>query len=137
MNQDIKKEWIKALRSGKYKQTTAALKNKQGLCCLGVLCEIFSEEKDIPWSWEDEENDDASFIYETGILPVEVLDWAGLPREVPVGNFTHCNNQVIIPGRIHPDTGVEQISLTMLNDGCAGQSKHNFNEIADIIEKEL
>lgn len=32
--------WIKALRSGEYKQGTSLLKSKEGFCCLGVLCEI-------------------------------------------------------------------------------------------------
>lgn len=37
------KAWVKALRSGKFKQTEGVLKDKNGYCCLGVLCEL--EEK--------------------------------------------------------------------------------------------
>lgn len=33
-------KWIKALRSGKYKQTTGSLRDDKGHCCLGVLCAI-------------------------------------------------------------------------------------------------
>jgi hypothetical protein len=41
MNQVIKKKWVKALRSGKYKQGSINLRNtKGGYCCLGVLAEI-------------------------------------------------------------------------------------------------
>jgi hypothetical protein len=32
-------QWIDALRSGNFTQTTGALKNLKGHCCLGVLCE--------------------------------------------------------------------------------------------------
>lgn len=37
--QDIKK-WVRALRSGKYKQTKKTLQNDYGMCCLGVLCKL-------------------------------------------------------------------------------------------------
>ena len=40
MNKSIKKLWIKALRSGKFKQTTGVLCDKTGYCCLGVLRSI-------------------------------------------------------------------------------------------------
>ncbi len=45
MKRNIMYKWIKALKSGKYKQTTGELKNKNGYCCLGVLCEIKAKEQ--------------------------------------------------------------------------------------------
>ena len=40
MNETIAKKWVKALRSGKYKQAKAVLKySGGGYCCLGVLQE--------------------------------------------------------------------------------------------------
>lgn len=43
MNKDIKKQWVDALRSGKYKQGKTRLKTCHGeYCCLGVLCEILN-----------------------------------------------------------------------------------------------
>lgn len=38
------KKWLKALRSGKYRQTRGKLKGKVGHCCLGVACEIAKKE---------------------------------------------------------------------------------------------
>lgn len=35
------KKWVRALRSGKYKQTRLVLQDKQGYCCLGVACKTF------------------------------------------------------------------------------------------------
>lgn len=43
MDVKIKKQWIKALRSGKYKQTRGRLKGDGGFCCLGVLCDVLGE----------------------------------------------------------------------------------------------
>lgn len=35
------KTWIRALRSGKYRQAKGTLQNDSGHCCLGVACEVF------------------------------------------------------------------------------------------------
>lgn len=40
MNKQLRDKWIKALRSGKYKQTTGVLKSGDHYCCLGVLCKV-------------------------------------------------------------------------------------------------
>ena len=40
-------KWVKALRSGKYKQTREALQDKDGYCCLGVACKEFIISKDL------------------------------------------------------------------------------------------
>lgn len=40
MKKSIATKWVKALRSGKYKKTTHILKDNNGYCCLGVLCEV-------------------------------------------------------------------------------------------------
>jgi hypothetical protein len=45
MNPIVKKKWLNALRSGKFKQGQGALKNSEGHCCLGVLCEITGNSK--------------------------------------------------------------------------------------------
>lgn len=53
MDQDIKKKWVDALRSGDYDQVLGALKREQvlsetglGYCCLGVLCEVMGVENE-------------------------------------------------------------------------------------------
>jgi len=35
------RKWAKALRSGKYKQTTDIMQNDEGYCPLGVACDLF------------------------------------------------------------------------------------------------
>ena len=46
------KKWIKALRSGKYKQTKDTLCNdkRNSFCCLGVLCDVLK----IPYTVDDD-----------------------------------------------------------------------------------
>ena len=41
--------WIKALRSGKYKQTQGDLRNFHGYCCLGVYCDVQAKEGKGAW----------------------------------------------------------------------------------------
>ena len=54
MNQKIKERWVKALRSGKYKQGKGWLRKSSGpkkkseFCCLGVLCDLAVKSKIIP-----------------------------------------------------------------------------------------
>ena len=43
MNKQLRDEWVKALRSNKYNQTTGLLQDQDGHCCLGVLCEVASK----------------------------------------------------------------------------------------------
>lgn len=40
----IQTKWLEALESGNYKQGQGYLKNKDGYCCLGVLCEVMELE---------------------------------------------------------------------------------------------
>ncbi len=45
MKARLKSKWLKALRSGKFKQTEGELHNHEGYCCLGVLRAICTEPK--------------------------------------------------------------------------------------------
>ena len=38
MKKQLRDEWVKALRSGEFKQGTGRLQDGDAYCCLGVLC---------------------------------------------------------------------------------------------------
>lgn len=40
MDAELKAKWVKALRSGEFKQARGFLQKDGGYCCLGVLCLI-------------------------------------------------------------------------------------------------
>lgn len=40
MKKEIADKWVEALRSGRYKQCKSWLRDNDGFCCLGVLCDI-------------------------------------------------------------------------------------------------
>ena len=88
MKQNILQKWVRALRSGRYKQVQTKLKHTdhKGVtryCCLGVLCDLYSKEKGIKWKGD-------AYINRTGVLPTAVIRWAGLENSNP--KITRINN---------------------------------------------
>lgn len=121
MKPKIKKRWIEALRSGKYAQTKDVLRNEEGFCCLGVLCDVVKEDLGIDWD-PREQNDARQFAGDGGVLPVAVrrFVWDGdvLPtcQENPYINLEN--------GR--------RLQASALND----EMDYTFEEIADAIERD-
>jgi hypothetical protein len=118
MNQNIKTDWLSALRSGEFEQGKGYLKvrdpdtGKCELCCLGVLCELAIKAGVIP-ALEDRE--DGAFVYDEvsrAYLPVKVAVWAGIP-------------DTSMPGSV-------QEILSSLND-----SNDTFDATAEYIEENL
>lgn len=135
MKPEIKQEWVAELRSGDYIQGRGNLKTKRTFyddvtiehCCLGVLCDIAVKHDVIPeptvslYSYYYGSNQD------TAILPVEVVNWAGMDEEGPSGGL----EKVVPPKSI--DTIQDDIDcLTQAND-----NGYTFAEIADIIEEQF
>lgn len=112
MNPEIKTRWIAALRSGDYTQTRNALKNDEGYCCAGVLCELHRKEKNKRWIKNT--IGDLTYLHSAGSLPQPVELWAEL-----------SNITVMYEG--------DCVTVYVLNDHLG----LSFVEIADIIETQL
>jgi hypothetical protein len=115
----VKKAWIKALRSKKFKQGQGALRSHDNeYCCLGVLCTVFQEltgRTEWVTTWNDDyaltdtgEHDGLDFSPSTGVPPMLV-----------------CTAVGITPIAIH--------DLIDMND----EEGKTFAEIADYIEAKL
>lgn len=92
MNPEVKKEWVDALRSGNYSQTTGTLRDSSGYCCLGVLTQLYAEKfpeklvvKTGEYSFEyiTVNEDGTRSDPETSVLPHVVVEWAGLANNNP------------------------------------------------------
>ena len=133
MKEEIKARWLAALRSGKYKQGRGRLARKSDagedqFCCLGVLCELAVEDGVIDRIQGEEVESirygkkDERWLQETSYPPAAVLSWAGLDSRNPV-------------------VGEGGLSLSHYNDGFAMARTdirpRSFNEIADLIERDL
>ena len=129
MTPQVKENWVNALRSGEYQQGAGKLRNSDGFCCLGVLCDLYSQEPFTKgWVFHgafEEENtqptDYWKFDGEKEFLPKSVMEWAGLE--------TNCPEVAV-----EDDDARESIydSLANLND--AGYS---FDALSNIIEEQL
>jgi hypothetical protein len=113
MKKSIKKKWVTALRSGKYKQATGLLRVDDAFCCLGVLCNLHAQEHPLVAATQSSPE---LYLGEDRILPEEVRRWAGLKNsygaDVRIGwRFDGLTR--------HNDTG------------------NSFHAIADAIEAQL
>src|ERR1017187_7416410 len=116
MKKSIKKLWLSALRSGKYKQGHNQLKSGDHYCCLGVLCDLYAKKmKDDRVGFNGDVFTTQSGIEET-TLPFEVMQWSGIPDS---------------NGRT-PFKDSSPYSLADINDEGI-----SFSEIADVIEEKF
>lgn len=80
MNEKIKKSWIRALTSGKYKQGKGLLKKGEKFCCLGVLCDLHRKQtnKDERGKWIKSGQQSYYYFGADLALPSEVINWSGI-----------------------------------------------------------
>lgn len=75
--------WVRALRSGEFKQTKEKLRDDTGHCCLGVACEIFRRKTGCG-AWVDGEKFSVGMDTAEGCLPPGVVAWYGLEHRDPI-----------------------------------------------------
>jgi hypothetical protein len=124
VNTEIKTKWVKALRSGEYEQTKACLNDGVGMCCLGVLTDLYRQEKGGEWG-PSTLGSDMKILSgikgeETSVLPAEVTSWAEVDQRTV---------HIFAGPRDNLDLGRDWVSLANLNDEGL-----TFSQIADIIE---
>lgn len=111
MKKPTKKEiqkWVRALRSGKFEQTTGTLEDANGHCCLGVACKIFIPKNKLKLSH--------GFL--EGAVPVDYQIAAPSWLKKVNRSFNVLTRE----------------SLANLNDGTGSVEKFTFDEIAEQLE---
>ena len=119
MKTEIKRMWLKALRSGEYKQARRAMVSTLGgekrYCCLGVLADLY--EKDTGKKCRQ--------LNDEGEYPkAAVAKWAGIDLRKGFKGMV-CDPFVTVAG--------EKTTLSRLND----DEQKSFKQIANVIEKQL
>lgn len=146
MNEQIKQQWIGALTSGEYNQTTDCLNDGKGMCCLGVLTDLYRKEHGGEWklsinaakfgegryalSGPEMSELDANEITST---PMCVQVWADLEECIPQIPFMsrdtieHLKEE---SEKMPPEEfSIYNASVAAMNDGGL-----TFPQIADIIK---
>lgn len=79
MKKDKLDKWLNALRSGAFKNIAGALRNNEGYCAMGILCEISGLS-----NWEPQKDcTRLKYLGQDKYLPKEVAEWAGMsPEEI-------------------------------------------------------
>jgi hypothetical protein len=71
----LKAAWLEALSSGRYKQTDGQLRDGDGFCCLGVLCDVVH-----PGCLDEQGN--TPLEQGESLLPARIQEYSGLTRDV-------------------------------------------------------
>lgn len=125
MNPEIKARWLTKLRDPEARQTREDLKNDEGQCCLGLLCDIAVEDGiiDPPVAWSRGNVTVYAYAGSMQVPPAGIIDWAGLFGTYHFGDSKSDANQLID-----------------MNDGTLGRRNKDrltFPQIADMIERFL
>lgn len=133
MNPKVKKKWVEALRSEKYKQGRVYLKyydkkaHRTKHCCLGVLCDISKKSK-----WESRKSFKCKFYENTfDFLPYSVSKYASLKSK-----YKYCSNLVGIRLEIS-DPIFEKIDIAEIGIIMDGERKHVDTNLATLNDKDV
>ena len=120
MKPEIKKLWVKALRSGEYKQGHDALRpTPNTFCCLGVLCNLHAQAHP---KIAAKQKDPEQYLGKTYSLPDAVMKWSGIKDKM--------GDEVCIHG--------DYDRLANFNDGDTSRNrKVTFKTLANAIEEQL
>ena len=124
MNEEVKKLWVEALRSGKFVKGTGQLltvtaDGKKCHCALGVLCEVYLEQNPHSNFEFGRGGQDFGFIDEADVkkgpsfFNASVYHWAGVP--------------------VNSDFEVDDRAIWILND----RNNITFEDLAKAIEEQL
>ena len=141
MHPVVKQNWVKALRSGKYRQTDSVLRCEDSYCVLGVLTDLAVKDNVCSWSYLPRDPD-----YVKGVMGVEidydVVESEALPNTVRLwAELDDPNPEVYLSEG--PYTSLEEYpyktyngshmsTLSRLND-----DEYSFETLANLIEEQL
>ncbi len=114
----IGEKWLKALRSGKYNQSTSFLYTSNGWCCLGVLGHVCGIPKDR--------------LYEGYWL----MDLSDKPDFSPSTGYKLTNEDIKLIPQDFVGSDLENKLIALLS-GMNDKKKYSFQEIADWIEENI
>jgi len=120
VKQEVAEKWVKALRSGEYKQGSGALETYGHYCCLGVLCEVAIKEE-VPLDVGTDIEGHSCYDDAQSYLPDSVMLWSGVSSrrgDIPKGTILEGQ----VGNRLYG-------SLSSANDDGV-----RFDTIADYIE---
>lgn len=132
---EVRAEWVGALRSGIYEQGQGVLRDaRESYCCLGVLCDLAARAGVGKWNPPDhgagyqfdatptssDADSESWFDISRTDLPRQVAKWAGITDE-----------GTLVDPEYWSSVNEPADSLIGLNDSAG----YDFDQIADVIEQ--
>jgi len=120
------RDWIEALRSGRYERGTGCLRQVDAYCCLGVACDLYDPDRWRP-GWDGG----------------ETWDWGGLASDLSGYEVAEAGAEVRHAYRLRTGDGQYRNDDRTVRTGARtclaydNDSGWTFAEIADVIEREL
>jgi hypothetical protein len=154
MDQEIKQQWVDALRSGEYSQGRYWLRHgnreNSNHCCLGVLCDLYDgqlwkqavDDFTPRYNSDDEDSsepEDSCFEFDgdaSELLPKKVAKWAGFTLD----ESEYCDGAIRFVGIDDKSRRlVDHLTLIGKSPTLAevNDQGFSFEEIAEIIEKQF
>lgn len=94
MNQEVKKMWVEALRSGEYQQGKHHLNDNGKFCCLGVLCDLAVKDGvNLKVNPEPQNSYVITYDEHRCWLPHKVAGWAQFPYDKS-GGLVEMNDKL-------------------------------------------
>ena len=130
LDEQLVRKWIDALRSGDYPQTKYRMRNFQGFCCLGVLCDI----ADVNWNTIP-----STSPTKNSYPPPYLMEKVAIDQKIKTSPLAKHMEEALNGSRFtfrHLDNNTQGIVanfLTTLNDELGW----SFHQIADWIEQHI
>src|SRR5690242_16385148 len=124
MNQDIKKKWVDALKSGEYTQGQFVLRSfEDTYCCLGVLCDLYAKETG-KGNWQEGKD---TYLFDTE--DERARNWIPSTRDFTIWSGLSGWGCAVVVSKL-----VDMNDGKVLIDGNWKDTSYSFNEIAQYIE---
>ena len=123
-------EWVKALRSGKYRQGTHVLRSTvdETYCCLGVACDLYSElEGNSMVKWKNNISSSWEFLGHICTLPNQVGRWLGITRPSFSEHLSSMNDS----GKTFDEIASHIEMLEQVKDKEAAERKKQLIKLTD------
>jgi|GEM_PF-1369815 len=117
LNREQFNKWLRALKSGKYKQTIGTLNDRKGYCCLGVACKVIIPKEKLQYEKDfDDEGNETKSEYLEGLLPDE--------QKYAPQWLVEINDDFANRSKLNKH-------LSTLND----EDKYSFKQIAEVLKE--
>ena len=132
VNNDLYERWIEALESGKYPKTQGMLRNDDGYCCLGVVCDVAD-----PNLWQQHAG---FYYYKPPTIYDDVIYRIDLPDHIQLALTLYSASATFMMSELSPDLREEVLAVADTDNGLnslvtINDATENFDLIIKVLKE--